>query len=87
MQYLEGVKKVKEPTPIQMQAIPAVLSGRDVIGVAYTGVWVCGQSSLCPDCWFVGVPDFTIAMSDQMKECHDVMLQGLERRLYFFFLC
>eukprot|EP01084_Bolivina_argentea_P115620 205583_1 len=30
-------KKIKYPTPIQMQALPAVLSGRDCIGVAYTG--------------------------------------------------
>ena len=25
------------PTPIQQQAIPAVLSGRDVVGIAQTG--------------------------------------------------
>jgi len=30
-------KKIKYPTPIQMQALPAVLSGRDCIGIAYTG--------------------------------------------------
>lgn len=27
----------KEPTPIQCQAIPAIMSGRDIIGVAKTG--------------------------------------------------
>lgn len=27
----------KAPTPIQSQAIPAILSGRDVIGIAKTG--------------------------------------------------
>eukprot|EP01083_Nonionella_stella_P033154 90757_1 len=30
-------KKIKYPTPIQMQALPTVLSGRDCIGIAYTG--------------------------------------------------
>ncbi len=30
-------KKIKYPTPIQMQALPSVLIGRDVIGIAYTG--------------------------------------------------
>jgi ATP-dependent RNA helicase DDX46/PRP5 len=29
--------KYKQPTPIQAQAIPAIMSGRDVIGVAKTG--------------------------------------------------
>ena len=27
----------KEPTPIQLQAIPAALEGRDVLGIAQTG--------------------------------------------------
>ncbi|CAH8522060.1 unnamed protein product [Heterobilharzia americana] len=31
---LRGIKK---PTPIQMQGLPAVLSGRDMIGIAFTG--------------------------------------------------
>ncbi|CAF2632415.1 unnamed protein product [Rotaria sp. Silwood2] len=30
-------KKIMLPTPIQMQGIPSVLSGRDLIGIAYTG--------------------------------------------------
>ena len=30
-------KKFKQPFPIQCQAIPAVMSGRDVIGIAETG--------------------------------------------------
>ena len=29
--------KYEKPTPIQCQAIPAVMSGRDVIGIAKTG--------------------------------------------------
>jgi hypothetical protein len=33
--YRKGIKK---PTPVQIQAIPAVLLGRDVIGIAYTGL-------------------------------------------------
>src|SRR6202789_1251948 len=38
-QILEGVKAMgyAEPTPIQLRAIPLVLSGRDVIGSAQTG--------------------------------------------------
>ncbi|XP_058792911.1 ATP-dependent RNA helicase abstrakt [Phymastichus coffea] len=30
-------KGITKPTPIQMQGIPAVLSGRDIIGIAFTG--------------------------------------------------
>ena len=30
-------KKITKPTPIQMQGIPAALSGRDIIGIAFTG--------------------------------------------------
>ncbi|KAL6776987.1 hypothetical protein ACKKBF_B19755 [Auxenochlorella protothecoides x Auxenochlorella symbiontica] len=28
---------IKKPTPIQMQGLPAILSGRDMIGIAFTG--------------------------------------------------
>eukprot|EP00884_Botryococcus_braunii_P021065 jgi/Botrbrau1/7642/Bobra.0159s0088.1 len=30
-------KGIKKPTPIQMQGLPVILSGRDMIGVAFTG--------------------------------------------------
>lgn len=30
-------KGIKQPSPIQMQGLPAVLSGRDIIGIAFTG--------------------------------------------------
>lgn len=30
-------KNIKKPTPIQMQGIPTVLNGRDLIGIAFTG--------------------------------------------------
>ncbi|XP_064630234.1 probable ATP-dependent RNA helicase DDX41 [Lineus longissimus] len=30
-------KSILKPTPIQVQGIPAVLNGRDIIGIAYTG--------------------------------------------------
>lgn len=30
-------KSIKKPSPIQMQGIPTVLSGRDMIGISYTG--------------------------------------------------
>ena len=38
-ELLEGIRKhgYSKPTPIQAQACPAGLSGRDVIGVAETG--------------------------------------------------
>src|ERR1700739_4811470 len=38
-QILEGVKAMgyAEPTPIQLRAIPLILSGKDVIGSAQTG--------------------------------------------------
>ena len=32
-----GEKKIEKPSPIQMQGIPAILYGRDLIGIAYTG--------------------------------------------------
>ncbi|KAL8624109.1 DEAD (Asp-Glu-Ala-Asp) box polypeptide 41 [Nucella lapillus] len=36
---IEALKKkgIEKPTPIQIQGIPAVLAGRDIIGVAFTG--------------------------------------------------
>ncbi len=36
LRVLEG-KGIKRPTPIQMQATPAILAGRDIIGIAFTG--------------------------------------------------
>ena len=36
-EYLEQVKKISEPSLIQMQGIPVALSGRDLIGIASTG--------------------------------------------------
>ena len=30
-------KKILVPSPIQMQGLPAILIGRDLIGIAYTG--------------------------------------------------
>jgi len=30
-------KKIEKPSPIQMQGLPTILSGRDLIGIAYTG--------------------------------------------------
>ncbi|XP_066157096.1 ATP-dependent RNA helicase abstrakt [Euwallacea fornicatus] len=36
---IDGLKEknIKKPTPIQVQGIPTVLSGRDMIGIAFTG--------------------------------------------------
>ena len=36
MDYLK-IKGIKLPTPIQMQGLPVALSGRDMIGIAFTG--------------------------------------------------
>ena len=38
-EIIHGLKAngITKPSPIQMQAIPSVLSGRDLIGIAYTG--------------------------------------------------
>ncbi|EAU88435.1 DEAD-box protein abstrakt [Coprinopsis cinerea okayama7 len=36
LQYLKS-KNIKNPTPIQLQGIPAAFSGRDIIGIAFTG--------------------------------------------------
>jgi hypothetical protein len=30
-------KGIKRPSPIQIQGIPAALSGRDIIGISFTG--------------------------------------------------
>ncbi|KAI9006950.1 P-loop containing nucleoside triphosphate hydrolase protein [Hyaloraphidium curvatum] len=37
MEVIRRVLKYEKPSPIQSQAIPAIMSGRDVIGVAKTG--------------------------------------------------
>jgi ATP-dependent RNA helicase DDX41 len=36
LKYLKE-KKIKLPTPIQLQGLPVALSGRDMIGIAFTG--------------------------------------------------
>ena len=36
VRYLES-KNINRPTPIQMQGLPVALSGRDMIGIAFTG--------------------------------------------------
>ena len=36
LEYMEK-KNIARPTPIQVQALPALFSGRDVIGIAFTG--------------------------------------------------
>jgi ATP-dependent RNA helicase DDX41 len=37
LDYLSATKGIKSPTPIQLQGLPVVLSGRDMIGIAFTG--------------------------------------------------
>merc|ERR1719444_496763 len=36
VRHLES-KNIRRPTPIQMQGLPVALSGRDMIGIAFTG--------------------------------------------------
>ena len=36
LRHLE-TKNIRKPTPIQMQGLPVALSGRDMIGIAFTG--------------------------------------------------
>ena len=36
LSWLEA-KGIKRPTPIQLQGLPVILSGRDMVGVAFTG--------------------------------------------------
>lgn len=33
--------KYEDPTPIQKQALPVALAGRDIIGIAQTGTFTC----------------------------------------------
>lgn len=51
-------KNIKFPTPIQMQGLPAVLSGRDMIGIAFTGT---GKSLV-----FL-LPALMLALEEEMK--------------------
>lgn len=37
LKYLENIKKISDPSLIQMQGIPVALAGRDLIGIASTG--------------------------------------------------
>ncbi|ORZ35125.1 P-loop containing nucleoside triphosphate hydrolase protein [Catenaria anguillulae PL171] len=37
VEYLAKAKGIQRPTPIQIQGIPTVLAGRDMIGIAFTG--------------------------------------------------
>lgn len=42
--------RYETPTPIQSQAIPAAMAGRDVIGIAKTGtsIYLCTHFSFLP---------------------------------------
>ena len=51
-------KKIYYPTPIQMQGFPVVLSGRDMISVAFTG---SGKTLL-----FI-LPAIMMALEEEMK--------------------
>ena len=41
-----GTKGYSDPTPIQQQAIPALLQGRDILGIAQTGTGKTAAFSL-----------------------------------------
>lgn len=51
-------KNILRPTPIQVQGIPCVLSGRDIIGIAFTG---SGKTLT------FGLPMIMIALEEEMK--------------------
>lgn len=36
-------KNISRPTPIQVQGIPALLAGRDIVGIAFTGSGICSR--------------------------------------------
>ena len=42
LNFLEQ-KNVRRPTPIQMQGLPVALSGRDLVGIAFTGIVIIQQ--------------------------------------------
>jgi len=51
--------KINKPMPIQMQGLPAILSGRDLIGIAYTG---SGKTLVFT------LPLFMFCLEQEMKE-------------------
>lgn len=51
-------KNIVKPTPIQMQGLPAALSGRDMIAIAFTG---SGKSLL-----FI-LPAIFLALEEEVK--------------------
>lgn len=57
---LKGLEKlgISYPTPIQMQGFPVVLSGRDIISIAFTGT---GKTLL-----FV-LPALMLALEEEIK--------------------
>ncbi|KAI8462283.1 MAG: P-loop containing nucleoside triphosphate hydrolase protein [Monoraphidium minutum] len=57
LKHLES-KGIKKPTPIQIQAMPAALSGRDIIGIAFTG---SGKTLV------FAVPMLMIALQEEMR--------------------
>ena len=57
---LEGLaaKGITRPTPIQLQGLPVALSGRDMIGIAFTG----SGKTIC-----FTLPMITMALGEEMK--------------------
>jgi ATP-dependent RNA helicase DDX41 len=53
-----AAKGIRKPTPIQIQAMPAALSGRDIIGIAFTG---SGKTLV------FSVPMLMIALQEEMR--------------------
>ena len=51
-------KGINKPTPIQMQGLPAILSGRDMIGIAFTG---SGKTTV------FALPMIMAAMQDELR--------------------
>uniref|UniRef100_A0A7R9V1X9 RNA helicase n=1 Tax=Chlamydomonas euryale TaxID=1486919 RepID=A0A7R9V1X9_9CHLO len=57
LRVLEG-KGIKKPTPIQIQGLPVALSGRDMIGIAFTG---SGKTLV------FALPMILIALQEEMR--------------------
>jgi ATP-dependent RNA helicase DDX41 len=60
-----AARGIVKPTPIQMQGLPAILSGRDMIGVAFTG---SGKTTV------FGLPAVMAALQEEVR----MPLEGLE---------
>lgn len=92
-------KGIKQPTPIQIQGIPTVLSGRDLIGIAFTGsgktlvfvlpiiMFALEQEYCLPFVRNEGPYGLIICPSRELaKQTHDIVLVSFFLRLQIFII-